>query len=82
MFVSVVACFCAIVSSLVHLFCVIFLLSSVSLLSEERKATTSIPLHNSSHITTITCRMLRLNVHTNQILAHTFSHGTLDSVVS
>ena len=24
----------------------------------------------------------RLNVHTNQILAHTFSHGTLDSVVS
>ena len=27
-------------------------------------------------------RMPRLNVHTNQILAHTFSHGTLDSVVS
>ena len=27
-------------------------------------------------------RMSRLNVHTNQILAHTFSHGTLDSVVS
>ena len=26
--------------------------------------------------------MPRLNVHTNQILAHTFSHGTLDSVVS
>ena len=24
--------------------------------------------------------MPRLNVHTNQILAHTFSHGTLDSV--
>ena len=23
-----------------------------------------------------------INVHTNQILAHTFSHGTLDSVVS
>ena len=27
-------------------------------------------------------RVPRLNVHTNQILAHTFSHGTLDSVVS
>ena len=27
-------------------------------------------------------RVSRLNVHTNQILAHTFSHGTLDSVVS
>ena len=26
--------------------------------------------------------MPRLNVHTDQILAHTFSHGTLDSVVS
>ena len=25
-------------------------------------------------------RVPRLNVHTNQILAHTFSHGTLDSV--
>ena len=24
----------------------------------------------------------RLNVHINQILVHTFSHGTLDSVVS
>ena len=24
----------------------------------------------------------KINVHTNQILAHTFSHGTLDSVVS
>ena len=27
-------------------------------------------------------RVPRLNVHTNQILAHTFSHDTLDSVVS
>ena len=27
-------------------------------------------------------RVPRLNVHTNQILVHTFSHGTLDSVVS
>ena len=27
-------------------------------------------------------RVPRVNVHTNQILAHTFSHGTLDSVVS
>ena len=27
-------------------------------------------------------RVPRLNVHINQILAHTFSHGTLDSVVS
>ena len=27
-------------------------------------------------------RVPRLNVHNNQILAHTFSHGTLDSVVS
>ena len=27
-------------------------------------------------------RVPRLNVHTNQILAHTFSLGTLDSVVS
>ena len=26
-------------------------------------------------------RVPRLNVHTNQILAHTFSHGTLDSVL-
>ena len=25
-------------------------------------------------------RVPRLNVHTNQILAHTFSHGTLDSI--
>ena len=25
---------------------------------------------------------LKFNVHTNQILAHTFSHDTLDSVVS
>ena len=27
-------------------------------------------------------RVSRLNVHTNQILAHTFSHGTFDFVVS
>ena len=27
-------------------------------------------------------RVPRLNVHTNQILGHTFSRGTLDSVVS
>ena len=27
-------------------------------------------------------RVSRLNVHTYQILAHTFSHGTLDSIVS
>ena len=27
-------------------------------------------------------RVPRLNVHTNQILGHTFSHVTLDSVVS
>ena len=31
---------------------------------------------------TMESRVPRLNVHTNQILAHTFSHGTLDSVVS
>ena len=31
---------------------------------------------------TIESRVPRLNVHTNQILAHTFSHGTLDFVVS
>ena len=27
-------------------------------------------------------RVTKLNMHTNQIIAHTFSHGTLDSVVS
>ena len=27
-------------------------------------------------------RVLKLNMHTNQILAHTFSHGTLGSVES
>ena len=27
-------------------------------------------------------RLPRLNVHTNQILAHTFSYDTIDSVVS
>ena len=31
---------------------------------------------------TMESRVPRLNVHTNQILAHIFSHGTLDSVVS
>ena len=25
---------------------------------------------------------LKFNMHTNQILAHTFSHGTLDSIVT
>ena len=30
---------------------------------------------------TTASRVPRLNMHTNQILAHTFSHGTLDSVV-
>ena len=31
---------------------------------------------------TMESRVPMLNVHTNQILAHTFSHVTLDSVVS
>ena len=31
---------------------------------------------------TMESRVPRLNVHTNQILVHTFSHDTLDSVVS
>ena len=31
---------------------------------------------------TMESRVPRLNVHTNQILAHTFSHGTLDFVES
>ena len=41
-------------------------------------------LHTSVWIAqdTTESRVPRLNVHTNQILAHTFSHGTLDSVVS
>ena len=40
--------------------------------------------HTSVCITqdTTESRVPRLNVRTNQILAHTFSHGTLDSVVS
>ena len=51
----------------------------VGMASETAKTT-----HTSVWIAqdTTESRVPRLNVHTNQILAHTLSHGTLDSVVS
>ena len=50
----------------------------------ERQAKSAKTTHTSVWIAqdTTESRVPRLNVHTNQILAHTFSHGTLDSVVS